>query len=397
MNLIIDLDKHIAKYNFLQNSAKYFFELDGKMWSSVNQYLQVTYHNKNTDQILGGLSYETDSSTLTKEVSGGFCETNTLNIETYETLLLKAILAKFKQNPKIKEALMNLKQFKIVAKSPNDLLAEYLEHVRDFLIKESQIIKTAKYVIPYPESDIPLNFKNLSVLDTKIITEILRTLKHVKDFYYEYHYHLDMIDTLFYNIFDKNKDIVVCLKRWLVNLSWNDISSKMPNFNSNIDQVDVLIKKSGFDRDYSLSFAIYIAIFLRWINYNEKGSKKTIIKILENIKSDKDIVAIPLPSEFKNKIPSFINASEPANNDIVESSESSEKLDEEDEDDNEEKSDDFQDELEEEDDYFNEDYDEDEELEDLEDEDYDENLDELEDEGSQREEDENNEEEILEE
>lgn len=380
MNLIIDLDKHISKYNFLQNSAKYFFELDGKMWSSVNQYLQVTYHNKNTDQILGGLSYETDSSTLTKEVAGGFIETNTLNIETYETLLLKAILAKFKQNPKIKEALMNLKQFKIVAKSPNDLLAEYLEHVRDFLIKESQIVKTAKYVIPYPESDIPLNFKNLSVLDTKIIGEILRTLKHVKDFYYEYHYHLDMIDTLFYNIFDKNKDIVLCLKRWLVNLSWNDISSKMPNFNSNIDQVDALIKKSGFDRDYSLSFAIYIAIFLRWINYNERGSKKTIIKILENIKADKDIVAIPLPSEFKNKIPSFIAASEPANNEMIESSESSEKEDEDDDDENESddstQSGEFQDELEEEDDYFNEgegDYDEDDD--DLE-EDYDEDVDE---------------------
>ena len=359
MNLIIDLDKHISKYNFLQNSAKYFFELDGKMWSSVNQYLQVIYHNKNTDQILGGLSYETDSATLTKNVSG-FCDDDslgvgTLNIETYETLLLKALLAKFKQNPKIKEALMNLKQFKIVAKSPNDLLAEYLEHVRDFLIKESQIVKTAKYVIPYPESDIPLNFKNLSVLDTKIITEILRTLKHVKDFYYEYHYHLDMIDTLFYNIFDKNKDIVVCLKRWLVNLSWNDISSKMPNFNSNIDQVDSLIKKSGFDRDYSLSFAIYIAIFLRWINYNERGAKKTIIKILENIKSEKDIVAIPLPSEFKNKIPSFIAASEPENNEMVESSESisesSENLDEDEDDD-------FQDEVEEEDEFFNEDYDE---------------------------------------
>lgn len=309
-------DKRIG---FLSNSSPISFELDGKLWPTVEHYIQAkkftgtqfeeTLRKAPTIYVLRQLLREKsiilmqDGLLQRKKMHGPLNN----NQESYEIrddfesikkiITEEAIRAKFKQYPRLLQRLKELGNIKI---------KDYSNKYTGIILKN---IQNEKINIPNTIHSIKDDFNDLqtkifTLEEEHLIKIIIKTSLRVMKIEGQIILYPDIIEDALYNLFnDTNywenikKDVI----DWLNEKSWDQIYKKMINFEFLTRKVSNILNsfKTKKLEDFPIKTPSLIVSFIRW---NRLYNKVT----LKNIKEKKEIILPEIQRWYRMNIPKIL-------------------------------------------------------------------------------------------
>jgi len=312
---VITIPKHTDKHlGFLNSAWVSPFEIDGKIWQSVERYVFAKQFEGTVleekirlakNMYLAKLLARPrkllidDDGHLTKTYVYG--EENCQISDSYTVSgrtkhLKKATKAKFNQNKKLMAMLLKTNGIKIKASDPD--LGDILEDIRQngSAIKKKDI----KRFISNPGKDIKSGENHEDLVDHFIRgIQWVKEMEHIKKGKSEWQ--TEMLEDVFYNFYDENdpetlkitNQILTIIREWVNYICgiWQEVIKNMPNFNDLVRGVEIKLKH--------LATSIFLAAIIRWVLMDATCDERERFIFRSKILKKKNFILPPLRRNYR--------------------------------------------------------------------------------------------------
>ena len=325
--------------------SKSSFELDGKIWNSVETYILAKRFEgtileetiRNSKSIVLARSLATQRSVITQNSEGILVKEYRYGNSKDPCFQIRedwrqkdyistreAVYAKFFQNQKLKQKLASLDGITIEdAKYPNHGSA--LNEIKELILDENRkitVIKTPK-IMPKPKEDMPSKKDDIEDI---FISEVIRcvvALKKIESL--ELPLPPEIFEDAIYNVigtksdFYKTKKILSSVKKWIsvTVVSWSDVMKEMPQFEKEVRHTESKISSWGPATQVSsslvssgdrLGVSILLTSFIRWYRF-DSAIFENIPKSLrdfEKIQKKKKVFLPEIRRRYRSSLPQKI-------------------------------------------------------------------------------------------
>ncbi|MCA9748774.1 MAG: NADAR family protein, partial [Romboutsia sp.] len=294
------------KTGFLSNESGYGFILNDKKWKTVFHYVEAmkfegTFYEDKIRQASTvfqvkvltrpriSKKFDTDTGLMiVNKVYGRdrnyFMRTDWSFI--YEDVLRQAIHAKFKQNHILRKKLLATEDAQLIDKT-NKKTGLILEELREELRPKDIIVTNEKI---YIEKNITkdLYTSALTAFEEKVLDRLIKIIIKIRDNEKWKEILPGMIEDGIYNL--GGEKMMRYTQQYIKKISWFDIYSQMPNFNTLINNISKNMKYAQKDPTQN---AVMLGIVIRYIRYICTPQELESIKKLINTKE----ISINIPKE----------------------------------------------------------------------------------------------------
>jgi predicted NAD-dependent protein-ADP-ribosyltransferase YbiA (DUF1768 family) len=319
---VITIPKHTDKHlGFLNSSWVSPFEIDGKVWPSVERYVFAKQFEGTIleekirlakNMYLAKLMARPkkilidDNGHLTKIYVYGEenCQISDSYVLTKRKHFKKATKAKFHQNKKLMAMLLKTNGIKIRGENG---LGDILEDLRQ---NSSKPKKDIKRFISNPNKDIKID-ENVTREMTNSFLRGIRWVKEMENIK-KSGGEAEMLEDVFYNFYDENdaetlkitNQILFVIREWVSYICgvWEEVIKNMPNFNNLVRDIENQIKNQNHKKGNYLAISIFLAAIIRWVLFDATEDERERFIFRLKIIKRKNFILPPLRRNYRTKI-----------------------------------------------------------------------------------------------